>query len=313
MRTKIYPKMNISKTDLDALNATIKITLDRSDYETKVNTVLSDYRKNANIPGFRKGNVPMGMIKKQYEKAVTADEINKLLRENLEKFIREEKIELLGNPLPKDSEEELDWSAEQLDFEFELGLAPQFEVKLDQLKKVIRYEIDPEAKMVNEQIDYITNQYGKLVSQKNPKKGYEITAQFRNEALEIEKMSTFKLDDLKSKKAISSLESETTNSVLVFPAKGLFKENETLKRALNLDEDQFNELSATSITLELKEINERIPAELNQELFDKLYPEGTVTNEKELKEKVKESLQKQFEPQADQKLLNDSHIWSDTN
>ena len=138
MRTKIYPKMNISKTDLDALNATIKITLDRSDYETKVNTVLSDYRKNANIPGFRKGNVPMGMIKKQYEKAVTADEINKLLRENLEKFIREEKIELLGNPLPKDSEEELDWSAEQLDFEFELGLAPQFEVKLDQLKKVIR-------------------------------------------------------------------------------------------------------------------------------------------------------------------------------
>ncbi len=305
MRTKIYPKMNISKTDLDALNATIKITLDRSDYETKVNTVLSDYRKNANIPGFRKGNVPMGMIKKQYEKAVTADEINKLLRENLEKFIREEKIELLGNPLPKDSEEELDWSAEQLDFEFELGLAPQFEVKLDQLKKVIRYEIDPEAKMVNEQIDYITNQYGKLVSQKNPKKGYEITAQFRNEALEIEKMSTFKLDDLKSKKAISSLESETTNSVLVFPVKGLFKENETLKRALNLDEDQFNELSATSITLELKEINERIPAELNQELFDKLYPEGTVTNEKELKEKVKESLQKQFEPQADQKLLND--------
>jgi len=178
-------------------------------------------------------------------------------------------------------------------------------VKLDQLKKVIRYEIDPEAKMVNEQIDYITNQYGKLVSQKNPKKGYEITAQFRNEALEIEKMSTFKLDDLKSKKAISSLESETTNSVLVFPVKGLFKENETLKRALNLDEDQFNELSATSITLELKEINERIPAELNQELFDKLYPEGTVTNEKELKEKVKESLQKQFEPQADQKLLND--------
>ena len=122
MRTKIYPKMNISKTDLDALNATIKITLDRSDYETKVNTVLSDYRKNANIPGFRKGNVPMGMIKKQYEQAVIADEVNKLLRENLDKFIQEEKLELLGNPIPKASEEALDWKADQMDFEFELGL-----------------------------------------------------------------------------------------------------------------------------------------------------------------------------------------------
>ena len=173
--------MNISKTDLDAVNAVIKITVDRSDYETKVNTVLSDYRKNANIPGFRKGHVPMGMIKKQYQQAVIADEVNKLLRENLEKFIKEEKLDLLGNPLPKAADEELDWNADQMDFEFELGLAPKFEVKLDQLKKVVRYEIDPEVKMINEQLDYIRKQYGKLVSQKNPDKDFEITAQFRNE------------------------------------------------------------------------------------------------------------------------------------
>jgi trigger factor len=297
--------MNISKTDLDALNAVIKITVDRSDYETKVNTVLSDYRKNANIPGFRKGHVPMGMIKKQYQQAVIADEVNKLLRENLEKFIKEEKLDLLGNPLPKAADEELDWNADQMDFEFELGLAPKFEVKLDQLKKVVRYEIDPEAKMINEQLDYIRKQYGKLVSQKNLDKDFEITAQFRNEELEIEKISSFKLDDFKSKKALKSLKEETINSVVNFPVKGLFKEDELLKRLLSLDDDKLKELKDSNITLEIKEINERIPAELNQELFDKLYAPGTVTSEKELKERIKEDLQKQFEPQADQKLLND--------
>ena len=305
MRTKIYSKMNISKTDLDALNAVIKITVDRSDYETKVNTVLRDYRKNANIPGFRKGHVPMGMIKKQYQQAVIADEVNKLLRENLEKFIKEEKLDLLGNPLPKAADEELDWNADQMDFEFELGLAPKFEVKLDQLKKVVRYEIDPEAKMINEQLDYIRKQYGKLVSQKNPDKDFEITAQFRNEELEIEKISSFKLDDFKSKKALKSLKEETINSVVNFPVKGLFKEDELLKSLLSLDDDKLKELKDSNITLEIKEINERIPAELNQELFDKLFAPGTVTSEKELKERIKEDLQKQFEPQADQKLLND--------
>jgi len=305
LRTKIYSKMNISKTDLDALNAVIKITVDRSDYETKVNTVLSDYRKNANIPGFRKGHVPMGMIKKQYQQAVIADEVNKLLRENLEKFIKEEKLNLLGNPLPKAADEELDWNADQMDFEFELGLAPKFEVKLDQLKKVVRYEIDPEVKMINEQLDYIRKQYGKLVSQKNPDKDFEITAQFRNEELEIEKISSFKLDDFKSKKALKSLKEETINSVVNFPVKGLFKEDELLKSLLSLDDDKLKELKDSNITLEIKEINERIPAELNQELFDKLYAPGKVTSEKELKERIKEDLQKQFEPQADQKLLND--------
>ena len=96
-------------------------------------------------------------------------------------------------------------------FEFELGLAPKFEVKLDQLKKVVHYEIDPETKMINEQLDYIRKQYGKLISQKNPDKDFEITAQIRNEELEIEKTISFKLEDLKSKKALKSLKEEMVN------------------------------------------------------------------------------------------------------
>ena len=297
--------MNISKTDLDALNAVVTITLDRKDYEKRVDSVLSDYKKNANIPGFRKGHVPMGMIKKQYEKAVIADEVNKLLRDNLEKYIREEKIELLGNPLPKATNGGFDWNADQLDFEFELGLAPQFEVKLNQLKKITHYQVEPEAKMVNEQLDYIQKQYGKLLSKEKAEKGYELTAQFKNEALEIDQISALSLDDIKSKKALTALKETQVNTALQFPIKGLFKDEDTLKRLLSPKEDQLDALKKAEIEIILKEINERIPAALNQELYDKLYAPGTITSEKELKDKVKEDLKKQFEPQADQKLLND--------
>src|SRR6056300_547147 len=297
--------MHISKTDIDALNAVIQITVERKDYEEKVSSVLNDYRKNANIPGFRKGHVPMGMIKKQYEQAVVADEVNKILRENLDKYIQEEKLELLGNPIPKASEEGLDWKASQIDFEFELGLTPKFDIKLDVLKKVIRYEIEPDSKMIQEQLTYIQKQYGKLVSQTKIQKDFEITAQFRNEEIELETMVNFTIEDIKSKNAVKALKEATTGTVLNFSGKGLFKDDDTAKRLLALDDKKIEEISSAEITVELKEINERIPATLNQELFDKLYEAGTVTSEQELKDKIKAGLQAQFEPQVNQKLMND--------
>ena len=108
--------MNISKTKIDDLNAVIKIEIEGKDYESKVNTVLNNYRKKANIPGFRKGNVPLGIIKKQYQKAVKADEVNKLITENLEKYIKKEKIELLGSPMPRNNKDFLDWRSEKMTF-----------------------------------------------------------------------------------------------------------------------------------------------------------------------------------------------------
>ena len=134
--------MNISRTNIDDLNAVIKIEIEGKDYESKVDTVLNNYRKKANIPGFRKGNVPMGIIKKQYQKAVIADEVNKLVSENLEKYIKKEKIELLGSPMPKNKNGLLDWRAEKMTFEFELGLSPKFDINLNVLKKVTHYQIE---------------------------------------------------------------------------------------------------------------------------------------------------------------------------
>ena len=297
--------MDISKTDIDQLNSVINMTIDRKDYEKKVGSVLSDYRKNANIPGFRKGHVPMGMIKKQYEKAVIADEVNKLLRENLDKYIKDEKLELLGNPIPKASKEDLDWESSQLNFEFELGLAPKFDIKLNVLKKVVCYEIEPEKKMIQEQLIHIQKQYGKLVSQKKIEKGYEITAQFRNQEVELETMVNFSIEDIKSKKLILALKEAKTGAILSFPAKRLFKDNVTAKRLLSVDDKKLEDIFKVDVTIELKEINERILADLNQELFDKLYEPGTVSSVKDLEEKIKVGLQTQFEPQANQKLMND--------
>ncbi len=297
--------MNISKTDIDALNSVINISVDRKDYENSVNKVLSDYRKNANIPGFRKGHVPMGMIKKQYEQAVIADEVNKLLRENLEKYIQEEKLELLGNPIPKESENGIDWKADQMNFEFELGISPKFDVKLDILKKITRYEIEPDSKMIQEQLNYIQKQYGKLVSQKQVKKGFEITAQFKNQEVELDKMVNFTLDEVKSKKAVKALQDMEIGDEIQLPTKDFFTNDDTAKRLLGLNDEKLIILKKEEFKVVLKEVNERIPAELNSELFDKLYESGTVTSKAELEEKIKISLKTQFEPQANQKLMND--------
>ena len=297
--------MNISKTDIDKLNAVVNISIDKKDYEQKVHTILKDYRKKANIPGFRKGHVPFGMIKKQYEKAVIVDEVNKLIQENLDNYIKKEKLELLGNPLPKEKNNSIDWNHGNMQFEFELGLAPKFEIKLDVLKKVTHYEIEPDKKMIDEQINHIQNQYGKIKAKKKIEKGFEINAQFKNGEIDLDTMGNFSMKDIKSRKAIKLLNESEVGSNLNLPSKGLFIDNTTAKRVLSLDDENLKKLSKLDLTLEIKEVNERIPAEINQDLFDKLYKPGTVKSEKELKDKIKEGLQAQFKPQSNQKLMND--------
>ena len=119
--------MNITRENIDALNAVVKVDIAKEDYSDKVEKILTDYRKTANIPGFRKGHVPMGMVKKQYGKAVLVDEVNKLLQDALNKYLTEEKLDVLGNPLPKE-QANFDWDADDYKFEFELGLTPEFEL-----------------------------------------------------------------------------------------------------------------------------------------------------------------------------------------
>ena len=196
--------MQITRTDVDALNAKVAISIEQNDFAEKVNNILKDYRKNANIPGFRKGHVPMGMIKKQYETAVTADEVNKLLQENLNKYIQDEKLELLGNPLPV-MQEEIDWKADQLSFEFELGLAPAFEVKVKGKKAVTQFQIEADKKMIQEQVEYLQKQYGKIEAQTAIEEGFELSFKVSNEEAEVDATTTVEWEQLKGKKNLDAL------------------------------------------------------------------------------------------------------------
>ena len=295
--------MNITKEQIDKLNAVLKVEVSKDDYQEKVDTILKDYKKQANIPGFRKGQVPMGLIKKQYGKAVLVDEVNKLLQDNLNKYLTEEKLDVLGNPLPK-QQDNFDWDNDEFVFEFELGLAPEFEVPLKTKKAITQYKITADKKMITEQVERIQKQYGKLVSKTEASKADEITGTFKNEAEEIENKTTLELSTLKSKKAIDSIIGKKVGDTITLTTKGLLKEDHVLAGTLGITAEKAEKLNI-EVSFTIEEINEREPAELNQELFDKLFGEGKISSEKELKEKIKEDSEKQFEQQADQKLLND--------
>lgn len=295
--------MNITKEQIDDLNAVVKVAINKEDYQDKVEQILKDYRKQANIPGFRKGQVPMGLIKKQYGKAVLVDEVNKLLQDNLGKYLSEEKLDVLGNPLPK-QQENFDWDRDQLDFEFELGLAPSFEVQLKGKKPITHYKIVADKKMIEEQVESIRKQYGKLTSKTEVGPKDEVSGTFKNEAGDIDQRSTIEMVDIKGKKALEALLGKKTGDTVALSTKGLFKEDRQLSAALGKTVEEVKKLDIT-VEFTLEEINEREPAALDQELFDKLFGKEVVTSEKALKEKIKEDTEKQFVQQSDQKLLND--------
>ena len=295
--------MNITKEQIDDLNAVVKVAITKDDYQDKVDSILSDYRKQANIPGFRKGHVPMGLIKKQYGKAVLVDEVNKLLQDNLNKYLTEEKLDVLGNPLPK-QQDNFDWDQDQLDFEFELGLAPSFEVPLKTKKSLTLYKIVADKKMVDEQVLRLQKQYGKLVNKKEVGKDFEVLGTFKNEAEEIENKTTLELDKIKSKKALNGLLGKKVGDIVTLKTKGLFKEDYLLSSVLGIPQEKAKGINI-EVSFTIDEINEREPAKLDQELFDKLFGKDTITSAKELKARIKEDSEKQFEQQSDQKLLND--------
>jgi trigger factor len=295
--------MNITRENIDELNAVVKVDIAKNDYAEKVEKILIDYRKNANIPGFRKGHVPMGMVKKQYGQAVLVDEVNKLLQDALNKYLVEEKLDVLGNPLPK-PQDDLDWKSDDFSFEFELGLAPEFKVNLQGKKAITQYEISADDKMIKEQLDNIAKQYGKLIAKDTVEKGDEVTGVFVNEENEINNSTTIALEVLKGKKNTEKFLGAKVGDVITLNTKGLFNDEHELEKHLKVAHDVVHGL-AIDVAFTISEINKREPADFDQELFDKLFGKDAVKSLSEMKQKIKEDAEKQFVTQADQKLLND--------
>ncbi|WP_431158889.1 trigger factor [Winogradskyella poriferorum] len=295
--------MNITRENIDELNAVVKVDIAKEDYSDKVEKILADYRKSANIPGFRKGHVPMSLVKKQYGKAVLVDEVNKLLQDAIGKYLVEEKLDVLGNPLPK-PQDDLDWDSDAFSFEFELGLAPEFDVKLKSKKAITQYNIVADDKMINNQVEHIQKQYGKLVSETEISKESEITGKFTNEEAGIENVATITLDKLKGKTNPKKFIGAKVGDVITLKTKGLFNDDHDLMTFLKVSHDDAHDLNV-NVDFEVSEINTRELADLDQELFDKLFGPKVVTTVTELKEKIKTDSEKQFAQQGDQKLLND--------
>ncbi|MEN8857778.1 MAG: trigger factor [Flavobacteriaceae bacterium] len=294
--------MNIIKENVDALNAVVKVDIVADDYQSKVDQILVDYRKKADIPGFRKGHVPMGMVKKKYGKSIMIDEVNKLLQESLNKFLTEEKLDILGNPLPR-VQEDFSWDAETFSFEFELGLAPQFEVNLSPKKKVTQYNITADAALIDKEVENLQSRYGKISAVDVIAENTNVTGTFTSEEKEIDNKATINLSDLKGKANLKKFIGKKIGDVVELKTKGLFSDDHKLMGALGLSHDDIHGLDI-NVSFIIEETTKIELAELDQELFDKLFTDGSVKTVTELRDKIKEDAEKQFQQQADQQLLN---------
>ena len=294
--------MKISISKKNKQTGVINVEVEKNDYETKVNDVLKRYTKTAKIPGFRKGHIPMGLVRKQYGSAVKVDEINKLLDSELKKYIQDEKLDILGGPIPL--YEAIDWNLETINFDFEIGYTPEIKLNFKPKKPINRYEVKADKKSVESQIKNIQDQYGKLISKSKIENDYEITANFNSEPDDIDNSSMFKTDSLKPAFLKKIMGSKVGDSVSV-KASSIFKEDYELSRNLKIELNKAKEIKS-EVEIKIQEINKREPADLDQELFDKVYGKNSIKSVTELKDKLSDDFVKQFQNQTDQKLMNDS-------
>ena len=295
--------MNITRNNSDDLNAVVTVKISKEDYAPQVEKMLWNYRKTAAIPGFRKGAVPASMINKQYGKATLIEVVNKLLQENFNKYLQEENLDLLGNPLPVINED-FDWDANEFIFEFELGFAPEFDIKLEDVDNITHYKIVADDALLDEQVDRIRKQYGNKISKTEVAEGDDISGTFVNEEKEINAQATITTDVFKDKETVKKFIGKKAGDVISLNTKGLFNDDHQLMEYLKVEHDDVHNLDI-NVDFTIEEVSSTEPAELNQELFDKLFGDGQVSSVEDIKAKIKVDAENQFATQADQRFLND--------
>ena len=296
-------KMNIRKEHLDALNAVVKITIGKYEYTEKIENFLELKRKTATLPGFRKGKTPMDVVRKQFEKPAIIEEVTALVNKGLKDYIAKEKLDLLGNALPR-TNENFDWNADELVFEYELGIAPEFSVDLARASGVTKYKIIADETLLNEQVERIQKQYGKILTETEVKKGFEINGTFSNEEKNISNQVLISLDVFADAKTGKQFIGKKVGDVVTLKTKGLFNDDHQLMDYLKVAHEDVHGLDI-EVNFTIDAIQSIEKAEINDELFAKLFPNGEVTTLEGLKGKIKEDAEQQFVQQADQQFLND--------
>ncbi|MEI7509821.1 MAG: trigger factor [Flavobacterium sp.] len=295
--------MDIKRVAIDAVNEVIVLTVPHMDYKGQVAKRINEKMPLATVKGFRKGAVPKALVEKQYGAAIKVEEVNKVVSLALERFLQSEKINLLGTPLPKVNEN-FNWNDEELTFEYEIGIVPEFEIDLDAKSDVVKYKIIADDKMLNDQIARIQKQYGKIISQHEVAKGNDVSGVFANDDAGINNRTTIDLEELADATVAKSFIGKKVGDVITLNTKGLFHDAHKLMDYLNVSHDVVHDLDV-EVTFTIDEVIAHEPAELNQELFDKLFGAGNVTSVEELKEKIKEDAEKHFATQSEQKLMAD--------
>ncbi len=295
--------MDIKRVAIDAVNETIVMTVVHMDYKGQVAKRINEKMPLATVKGFRKGAVPKDLVEKQYGKAIKQEEVQKVVDLALERFVQSERLNLLGTPLAKVNEA-FSWDAEELVFEFEIGLVPNFELDLDAKNDIVKYVVTADDKLIDGQVARIQKQFGKAIAQEVVAADSDITGTFSNEESGINNATTIALDIFKDKATADLFIGKKVGDVVTVNTKGLFEDDHQLMDVMKVGHDDVHGLDV-AVAFTIEAIHTAELAELNQELFDKLFGAGTVASLDELKAKIKEDAEAQFAQQADQKLLGD--------
>ena len=303
-------KMNITQENVDALNAVLKVEVIENDYADQVNQFLKKQQKSASMQGFRPGKVPFGLIKKMYGVNAKVEEIQKLINDSIFKYIENEKLDVLGQPLPKEMDETIDWNTQkEFVFEYDLGLSPEIDVKLKASKKFISYDIQPDDNLIDKYVEEITSRYGTVgtgdvIEQKDIV--VADIAELENGAIKeggIAKLANVSVERATEdfKKKILGLKPDAELTVDVSEIYGGASEVATL---LDVEESAI-ESAGKEFQFKVVSISRMVPSEINQELFDKVYGEATVNSVEEFRKKLADEAKGMLDGQGKNKLRND--------
>jgi trigger factor len=299
--------MNITRENIDALNAHVIINIAKADYEEKLDKKLREYRRNASIKGFRPGHAPFPMIKKMYGTSILVDEINKLVSEGLSDYIKNEQLDILGEPMPKNDEHSFDpENSEEFTFTFELGLAPVFELSLTKKQKLTRYIIEPDAKMISDYVDNYARRNGEFIIVKEAEEKDMIKGAIASaDGIITNDDATLSVDLVKDETLKKEFIGKKAGDTVTFDIRTAFPNDNEIAGLLRRQKDEVKEITG-DFTVTVREVSRFTPAENNQELWDKVYGEGTVTTAEEFEAKVTDEIRTYFNRETDFKLKTDA-------
>ena len=302
--------MEIKKENIDNLNAVLKVKIQPDDYREKVDKTIKEHQKKARIPGFRPGKVPAGMIRKMYGKSILAEEINNILSDSINKYIEENKIEILGNPLPKPEDEpDNNWeNPADFEFHYDLGLAPQYDLNLDPAKSFDFYRIKVDEELFNRYLDDIRRRHGQFSRPETVEQGTILYGKFEELDQDgnlkedgISTTTTISLDLIRNEEVKNNLMGLKKDDNITLNIKKAFEEPAEISSMLSISREEAENLNS-DFKFNIISINKIEKAEINQGLFNKIYGEGEVNSEEEFNERIKKEIQNIFENDADRKL-----------